>query len=1122
MSLNVARVRLCVQSFDFKSLFTQELGWDKHAAHLSVAVDGKTFALQAVAEKRGMQVFECASANDAFPDYDVRRKIERQVAKLAHEHIIIYTDAGKTVQKWQWVRREPGRPLACREPSFHKGQSGEVLVQKLHLLAVDLAEEEDLALVHVTQKARQAFDVDKVTKRFYDRFKTEHASFLKFIKGITETGDREWYASLMLNRLMFIYFIQKKGFLDGDLDYLRHRLQTVQEQKGRDKFHSFYRYFLIRLFHEGLAQPKADRKKELETLLGEVPYLNGGLFDVHELEEANPDIQIADDAFEKLFNFFDEYQWHLDDRPLRDDKEINPDVLGYIFEKYINQKQMGAYYTKEDITGYIARNTIVPYLFNAAEEKCAIAFRVPPSPSGRGDGGEGLPAVWRLLRDDPTRYIYPAVGHGVFCDARQKPPRPLAAPNRLPPAVVDGINDIARRKGWNGPTTPEFGLPTETWREVVARRQRCEELQRKLKAGEIHSINDLITYNLDICQFAEDVIENCEGPELLRAFWKAIEGVSVLDPTCGSGAFLFAALNILEPLYEACLERMQAFVEELDSSGAKHHPEKFGDFRKILAEVGRHPNHRYFVLKSIIINNLYGVDIMEEAVEICKLRLFLKLVAQLESAKQVEPLPDIDFNIRPGNTLVGFASLDEVKKTMTGGVLAFSKSEVDRIVEDADVVDRAFKKFREMQTEHGMDAKKFTQAKLDLRKRLDKLRAELDRYLAGEYGVNADKPKDFETWQESHQPFHWFAEFYGIMHDGGFDVIIGNPPWKEYAAVKKEYTVRNYETESCGNLHCLCTERSLRIRHPIGRMSFIVQLPMVSSSRMGAVRNLLTKSSSSLHVIPFDDRPGKLFDGLEHCRAVIYLSESCETRNHRLFTTRYQRWATEVRANLFFQIEYANLVGQPLYPGAIPKYATDLQEALFRRLKAKGDKSISDYLAEKDTKEFIFYQEATGYWVKATYGLPYYAKNGKVGAPAHGRYLFFPKVDASHAACAVLNSSLFYSYFVAYGDCFHLSDNLASGFPVNDAIISDKALVELNKKLMKDLRDKAERKTINTKDGDKITYEEFYGGKSKPIMDEIDRVLARHYGFTEEELDFIINYDIKYRLGQDGNDEEGD
>lgn len=88
--------------------------------------------------------------------------------------------------------------------------------------------------------------------------------------------------------------------------------------------------------------------------------------------------------------------------------------------------------------------------------------------------------------------------------------------------------------------------------------------------------------------------------KLLRAFWHAIERVTALDPTCGSGAFLFAALNILEPLNEACLERMEAFVEDLDRSGQKHRPEKPSDFRAVLERVSAHPDPRYFIFKSII------------------------------------------------------------------------------------------------------------------------------------------------------------------------------------------------------------------------------------------------------------------------------------------------------------------------------------------------------------------------------------------------------------------------------------------------------------------------------------------------------------------------------------------
>jgi hypothetical protein len=112
---------------------------------------------------------------------------------------------------------------------------------------------------------------------------------------------------------------------------------------------------------------------------------------------------------------------------------------------------------------------------------------------------------------------------------------------------------------------------------------------------------------------------------------------------------------------------MEAFVSESELPGTKQpRGERFTDFRSTLAEVATHPNRRYFILKSIIIDNLFGVDIMEEAVEICKLRLFLKLVAQIDRSDEIEPLPDIDFNIRPGNSLVGFATYDDVKRSIKG------------------------------------------------------------------------------------------------------------------------------------------------------------------------------------------------------------------------------------------------------------------------------------------------------------------------------------------------------------------------------------------------------------------------------------------------------------------------
>ena len=258
--------------------------------------------------------------------------------------------------------------------------------------------------------------------------------------------------------------------------------------------------------------------------------------------------------------------------------------------------------------------------------------------------------------------------------------------------------------------------------------------------------------------------------------------MTILDPTCGSGAFLFAALNVLEPLYEACLERMQIFLDELQYAPKTPHPQKFSDFRKILEAIEGHPNRPYFILKSIIINNLYGVDIMEEAIEICKLRLFLKMVAQIEDVEQIEPLPDIDFNIQAGNTLVGYATYDEVENAVTGK-LDFDNT-IKHIQEGAEDVEHLFEKFRQQQTELG-GVVTLTDKQV-LQDKLKALEDELNRFLADEYKVDPDKQPDYQNWLSSHKPFHWFIEFYGILKDGGFDVVIGNPP---YVSIRKiDYT----------------------------------------------------------------------------------------------------------------------------------------------------------------------------------------------------------------------------------------------------------------------------------------------------------------------------------------------
>jgi hypothetical protein len=1083
MPFNTVRVKHLLQNFDFRKLFIDELGWNKASGAVPAALDGSAFQFNAVAEKCGLRVFECViPTRQEFPNRPARMKLEKQLAKTAFEHLLLFTDEQKNRQVWQWVRRETGSPVRCREQTFTRGQSGELLAQKLQHLAVSLQEEEELTIVDVNQKTKQAFDVEKVTKRFYERFKKEHEQFLKFVKGIPGDTDRAWYASLMLNRLMFVYFIQKKHFLNDDENYLKNKLAEVKKKHGNDQFLSFYRHFLLRLFHEGLGQRK--RSTELDKLLGKVPYLNGGLFDVHDLERDNPEIRINDKAFEKLFAFFDEYNWHLDERPLKDDKEINPDVLGYIFEKYINQKQMGAYYTKEDITGYIARNTLLPFLLSEARKHCTVAFQ-PES------------ALWKLLRDDPDRYIFEAVRRGVT----ENPPLDIGP----------GLTDVSRRASWNRPTEPELGLPTETWREFAARWQRCNDLRAKLRAGQVHEINDLITWNLDIRQFAEDVIDDCEGPELLRALYQAIKGVSVLDPTCGSGAFLFAALNILETLYDACLERMQSFVAEADLLTGAGHPvvDRYTDFCAELQLVENHPNRRYFILKSIIVNNLYGVDIMDEAVEICKLRLFLKLVAQVEKVEKLEPLPDIDFNIRAGNTLVGFAVVDEVKKGFSGR-LDFA-DEMEAILQDAAKADEAFEDFRRLQTQLGTDCRDFHEVKEGLRNRLDALRLQLDQVLAGLYDVDAKKAKTFRQWHESHRPFHWLTEFYGIMNKGGFDVVLGNPPYLEIREV--DYSPLNFACADTNAIHAMCIERSLALLNAKGCMSMIVPLSLTSTQRMQVVQDMLERNRAAYYS-NFSWRPGKLFDTVNRALTIFVITPS-ELQN--VFSTGYQKWSSEDRGQLMERIRYV-AVSRKRPACWVPKFQSLCESEMLSKCLGLRTR-VQDYLGK--TSHRVYYRTDGGlYWKVFTDFAPSFVVNGKPGHSTRETWITLEKADHVLPLIALLSSNTFWWWYTLTSNCRHLNPYDVHNFPIPSAALSDSKISSLGAAYLKDLRSNSTMLVRNQKQTGVTETQCFKIQLSKNLIDEIDCALGKHYGFTEEELDFIINYDIKYRMGGDDSAED--
>ncbi|MGH2566697.1 MAG: Eco57I restriction-modification methylase domain-containing protein, partial [Bacteroidota bacterium] len=279
-----------------------------------------------------------------------------------------------------------------------------------------------------------AFDVKKVTDKFYEEYDRVFREMKKILAPKFNVSARlydrkyeEWtererkreeplhlFVQNLVNRLMFLKFLEKRRWLDFNPNYLADlNKRAVSEKKN------FYQEYLFYVFFAGLNRQvfkldAAGQKEEqfARERIGVLPFLNGGLFEKEPIDE---EIEIPNDAFAGLFDLFSRYNFTVnEDTPLDVEVAVNPEMLGKVFEEsVIARKEKGAYYTPRNIVSFMCREALKNHLSQCkiqnAKEKIE---RLVDDHSAEEIEAHDAIEIYKALHN--IKVLDPAVGSGAF------------------------------------------------------------------------------------------------------------------------------------------------------------------------------------------------------------------------------------------------------------------------------------------------------------------------------------------------------------------------------------------------------------------------------------------------------------------------------------------------------------------------------------------------------------------------------------------------------------------------------------------------------------------------------------------------------------------------------------
>ena len=361
-------------------------------------------------------------------------------------------------------------------------------------------------------------------------------------------------------------------------------------------------------------------------------------------------------------------------------------------------------------------------------------------------------------------------------------------------------------------------------------------------------------------------------------------------------------------------------------------------------------------------------------------------------------------------------------------------------------------------------------------------RSQLDQFLHDHRGVTTD----LDQWVQENQPFHWFIEFPHVFLAGGFDVVIGNPP---YIARKKiPYDYSGYATDQAKDVFATCMERALSLLNSRGRYSMIVPIAFQFSKDYESARKATASELPERYVSTYSRNPASLFAACVGVRSTIITGS--RTGSQKLRTTFLRRWNEDARPHLFNTNVYTEITERrPESPW--PRPGSGLQ-TLFEELVGSG-LSVANSV-RKTGPELGFKQTALYYLSIFIDEPPAWTPDGARTEQTEVGWLRFENETHRNVAWMLLSGRLGVWWWAATGDDFHVTASLLTSFPIAPDQVEDvwPSLVEL----AKELRAEQQKHPLVT----------MYAGKEmgnydmsrcRHITDRADKLVLATLGFAE-------------------------